>query len=315
MITYNHEEFVQQAVHSIVNQQCKFSFELIIGDDLSTDETRSLLLTLQAKYPSLIRLVLHGQNIGMNQNLAKVIELSRGRFLAFCEGDDYWQDPHKLRNHAEHLQAHPDLSMVCSDYGRTFLRDGKWYWIERTVPDVVRANPEISLFSLLAAMHIHLSAMMAPAILIRDYLASEYYDPWLSLGDVPLFLYLATRGQIRYLDGSVSTYRQHSASVTNRSRVGGLRVVKAHAAVVEKFASRFCEQDQYRLIKKAMRERVAAAAYRARSISDYLPSMDMVSLKSWLRLGLMLVPSLHERRMTTELERQLKSMIAQSLNI
>ena len=310
VITFNHGEFIQEAVESIAKQQCTFPFEIIIGDDFSNDDTRHLALTLQARFSSLIRVIMYKKNVGMNINFATLIGLARGKFLAFCEGDDYWQVSNKLQRHADLLQACPDVSLVFSDYGRTFFSEKKWHWVERTVPDYVNANTQLSLFSLLKEMHIHLSAMMAPSALIREYLVSVYHNQQRSLGDVPLFLYLASQGNVRYLDGSVSTYRQHSASATNRSKAGFLKIVMDHAAVVDFFSSRFVNANQYREIRLAMRRRIANAAYVAGSKRDYLNNMDLASPKAWLRLSLMLVPILHERKLTRERERQRKSLMA-----
>lgn len=107
MITYNHERYLGQAVAGIVSQQADFPFELVIGEDCSTDGTRARVMDLQREYPHLIRVVHSARNVGANRNFQRVLERCRGEFVAVCEGDDFWRDPRKLQRQVDYLRAHP----------------------------------------------------------------------------------------------------------------------------------------------------------------------------------------------------------------
>ncbi len=116
MITYNHEKYIEEAINGVVNQQCKFPFELLIGEDCSTDRTREICLEYQKKYPHIIRVLFSQENVGASQNSRRVTLRTRGKYLAFCEGDDYWTDMNKLQMQVDVLEQHPDIGLVCTNY-------------------------------------------------------------------------------------------------------------------------------------------------------------------------------------------------------
>jgi glycosyltransferase involved in cell wall biosynthesis len=98
MITYNHEKFIAQAMESVLAQQTDFPIELVIGEDCSTDGTREIVEQFAARYPDVIRPILHEKNVGMHRNGQAVLEACNGEYLAFLEGDDYWTNPAKLQS-------------------------------------------------------------------------------------------------------------------------------------------------------------------------------------------------------------------------
>jgi glycosyltransferase involved in cell wall biosynthesis len=118
MITYNHERFIEEAVRSVMMQQTNFDYELIIGEDCSTDNTRAIVEDLQRQYPDKIRLILQPHNVGMVPNFIQAHTAASGQYTALCEGDDYWTDPHKLQKQVDFLEAHPDYVMTYHDQVR-----------------------------------------------------------------------------------------------------------------------------------------------------------------------------------------------------
>ncbi len=110
MISYNHEQYIAQAIESILMQQTKFDFELVIGEDCSTDNTREICVAYQNNYPDKIRLLLPEKNLGMHKNFFETLQAARGEYIAFCEGDDYWIDPLKLQKQVDFLDANPDCA-------------------------------------------------------------------------------------------------------------------------------------------------------------------------------------------------------------
>src|SRR3712207_1086613 len=96
MLAYNHEKFIAQALDSALMQQVNFDYEIVIGEDCSTDNTRDILIRYQKEYPHRIRLLLPEKNLGMHDNLIQTFKACRGDYIAFLEGDDYWTSPNKL---------------------------------------------------------------------------------------------------------------------------------------------------------------------------------------------------------------------------
>jgi glycosyltransferase involved in cell wall biosynthesis len=112
MLAYRHEKFIARAIESVVGQQCRFPFELIIGEDCSPDGTRAIVLDYQRRYPHLIRVLMSERNVGMRANTVRCAAASRGRFGAACEGDDYWCDPTKLARQIAVFEQQSDCVLV-----------------------------------------------------------------------------------------------------------------------------------------------------------------------------------------------------------
>ncbi len=107
MITYNHEKYIAQAIEGVLMQKTKFAFELIIGEDCSNDSTRIICNEYKEKYPGKIKLLLNEKNIGMMPNFIQTLKACKRKYIALCEGDDYWIDPNKLQKQVDFLENNP----------------------------------------------------------------------------------------------------------------------------------------------------------------------------------------------------------------
>ncbi len=115
IITYNHEKYISKAIESILMQKTDFSFDIVIGEDFSTDRTKEILIQYKRKNPEKIHLLLHTHNIGSLQNFILTLTSCRGKYIAILEGDDYWTDPCKLQKQVDFLEANPEYGLVSSD--------------------------------------------------------------------------------------------------------------------------------------------------------------------------------------------------------
>lgn len=111
-ITYNHEPYIAKCIEGVLMQKVNFPMEFIIAEDCSTDGTRAICEEYAAKYPELIRLITSETNIGYNPNELRAMKAAKGKYIAYCEGDDYWTDPLKLQKQVDFLESHSDYS-VC----------------------------------------------------------------------------------------------------------------------------------------------------------------------------------------------------------
>lgn len=117
MVTYNHGKYLRQALDSILMQDVSFRYEVVVGDDCSTDQTRSILEEYNQKYPGVFKLLLRSKNTGRpTYNGYKVKQACRGKYIATLEGDDYWIDPHKLQKQVEFLEANPRFIGVAHNH-------------------------------------------------------------------------------------------------------------------------------------------------------------------------------------------------------
>ena len=113
-ITYNHENFIRQALDGCLMQQTNFPIEIIIHDDASTDNTANIIREYQGKHPHLIKTILQRENqysaMGFGF-ISNVFKEAQGKYIALCEGDDYWTDPLKLQKQVDFLEANPDFAI------------------------------------------------------------------------------------------------------------------------------------------------------------------------------------------------------------
>src|SRR6185436_18390622 len=111
MIAYNIERFIGQAIDSVLMQRADFDYEIVIGEDCSTDGTRDIVRQYAAEHPSKIRPILRVNNLGMNANFVATLQECRGTYIALLDGDDYWTSPYKLQRQVDFLDNHPEYSI------------------------------------------------------------------------------------------------------------------------------------------------------------------------------------------------------------
>jgi glycosyltransferase involved in cell wall biosynthesis len=112
IITYNHEKYIRQCLEGVLMQKTDFPIEVIVGEDCSTDNTRSIIKEFEAKYPDVMRPIYHETNVGGARNAYEFCYAQiKGKYVATCEGDDYWTDPNKLQKQVDFLEQHPEIVM------------------------------------------------------------------------------------------------------------------------------------------------------------------------------------------------------------
>ena len=109
-ITYNQEKYIKDAIEGFLMQKTNFLFEIIIHDDASTDKTADIIREYQQKYPDKIRTILQKENQYKKgvRNSYTVFKEAKGKYIAFCEGDDYWIDENKLQKQVNYMEEHED---------------------------------------------------------------------------------------------------------------------------------------------------------------------------------------------------------------
>lgn len=210
--TYNQESYIAQAIDSAMMQEADFDYELIIGEDDSSDKTREIVKRYKKKYPQKIKLFLNdrknviyinGQPTG-RWNFINNLQNARGEYIALLDGDDYWTDPHKLQRQVDFLDAHPEYAScfhpvdwlvqetgenIKAAYGPPFIAD--YYGTD----DLLRHSNFIPTCSAVFRRHL---AVPVPA--------------WFSempIADFPLHLILSTKGKIGFINESMAVYRHH----------------------------------------------------------------------------------------------------------
>lgn len=116
MITYGHEEFIEQAINGVLMQECNFEIELIVANDCSPDKTDIIIQNIIKNHPksSCIKYYKHEKNIGIVPNALFVFKKTTGKYIANCDGDDYWIDKHKLQKQVDFLESNLDYAIHAS---------------------------------------------------------------------------------------------------------------------------------------------------------------------------------------------------------
>jgi glycosyltransferase involved in cell wall biosynthesis len=247
MIAYNVESYIRQAIESILMQRVNFSFEIVVGEDCSTDGTRDILLQYAAKHPNVVRPLLREKNLGMNTNFFSTLREHRGKYVALLDGDDYWTSPDKLQKQVDFLEAHPDYSicfhnvMVVYEGGNPaphpFHMHGRKTQLQRPVPRETSAVED-----LLGGNFIQTCSAVFRSGLIREipdwFLMMPTFD-W------PLHVCNASHGPVRYLDEIMGAYRVHSGGMwsSNMSAFRRIedvdRMLQAYAFIDQHFDGRY----------------------------------------------------------------------------
>lgn len=110
-VTYNHEKYIAKALDSFISQQADFPFQVLVGDDASTDKTAYIIADYAQKYPGIIKPVFRQRNIGAGKNSVDLYNRANTEFVAICDGDDYWTDTRKLQKQVDFLKSHPGYNI------------------------------------------------------------------------------------------------------------------------------------------------------------------------------------------------------------
>jgi len=204
MITYNHVKYIARAIDSVLMQQVDFDYELVIGEDFSTDGTRAIVAEYQERYPDKIRAFLRKKNLGAQGNGMQTLAACHGQYMALLEGDDYWTDPFKLHKQVEFLEAHPECSMVFT--AAKILRGNE---LQDSYPPPVIGN--IYTLDDILENDFVLTATVMYRNSIKGHLPTWFKQ--MPVGDWPLHILHAMRGDIGYLPESTAVYRIHRGGV------------------------------------------------------------------------------------------------------
>ena len=194
MTTYNHEAYLAQAIEGVLSQQTDFGVELVVGEDCSTDGTRAVCERYAARYPDRIRLVTSGENVGWRANYRRTFEACRGKYVAYCDGDDWWSDPRKLQMQVEVMESDATCGMCYTSVNEYMQASGE------LLPDPDRHYTDFE--NMLLGISVPNCTTLARRELIAAYYAEirpEEHPEWLT-DDWPMWLWFAWNSRICFLD-------------------------------------------------------------------------------------------------------------------
>ncbi len=211
-ITYNHEKYVEKALRSVCEQETDFAYEVVVGEDCSTDSTREILKRVASEYPDKVRLLFRDKNFGRpTLNVYNTTMECRGEYLAYLEGDDYWTDKKKLQKQVDFLDEHPEY--IACTHGcvminenseeitdEEILKIGDLYkWSGRfTYDDYKKSGKWPGHYATVVSRNIYPEGKYDYTIL---YKAHDFVD------DALILLFLLIQGDIYRMDETMSAWR------------------------------------------------------------------------------------------------------------
>ena len=209
MVTYNHEKYIEDAIVSIIQQETEYAFELIIGDDASNDTTAQIIKKYARQYPEKIHAVLRKENLGATRNSYGILKRARGKYIAFCDGDDLWVDKYRIQKQIDFLDAHFEYSAICGKC-KFIDEDGKEMKREQVDSKLNFWQFESSVYKLEDfeqwRMPGHISSIMGRNV-FRTADCRILYQAHDIVGDRTLMLLFVLDGNVCCNDDIVSNYR------------------------------------------------------------------------------------------------------------
>jgi glycosyltransferase involved in cell wall biosynthesis len=215
MTTYNHEPYIKRAIEGVLMQETNFDVELILANDASPDNTDQIVRQLLENHPKRhwVKYTRHAENKGMKGNNIWAREQTRGKYLAYCEGDDYWIEPLKLQRQVDFMEANPNI-VICGtkciwDDGKGKKKLNEWKAGLVTLRDILIENRFATCTTMVRAS-------------MRKSLEINYTG--FNAGDLPTWLSLLQKGDGYNLDFYGAVYLYHGGgSYSSQSRSNILR--------------------------------------------------------------------------------------------
>lgn len=205
VVTHNHERFISQCLSSLNTQNCDFDYEIVVCNDASSDSTGDICEKIKASMPR-VKYFVHTKNVGVSINFAFGLSKCRGKYIAFCDGDDYWTNDSKLKLMVETLVSNPNAGLVYSDSGR--LDDATGKLEPRTL------KPQPTPFTMA-----HLPDVIGPAVnsmmVRKSIFPAKFPKAFHQVVNPDIFMHIwaLDSGNGIYINEPMSVYRIHSGGV------------------------------------------------------------------------------------------------------
>lgn len=200
--TYDHEPFVAQAIESVLIQRTGFPFELIVGEDCSSDGTREIVRDYAERHPDLITAVLPERNLGHGEIFRRALDATAGELIAYLDGDDYWTSPHKLARQVEFLERNPGCANCFHDVSLVYDRAG----MPSGALSPAFGDGQFGLDQIVMECFVPAPSMMfrrEVAAALRPWVFDSAWIDWL------IHIRSAELGPIGYLPEPLAAYRVH----------------------------------------------------------------------------------------------------------
>ncbi|MCF6222629.1 MAG: glycosyltransferase [Flavobacteriaceae bacterium] len=244
LMTYNHSEFIIDALDGINKQKTNFIFEVVIGDDFSTDNNLEIINQYYFTNKNLRINILERkigddywikrQKYGRLYNFTNIIENCSGKYIALLDGDDYWTDPLKLQKQVDFLEANPTYGLVHTDLDILYQKLDKV--VQSHYKNIGLTIPTGNIYNeLLVKNTISTLTVMFKNSIIKDFLKNEKELFSFGMGDYPLWLEISHQYKIGFINESTVMYRKLEVSASHDPDVDKLYKMKSNTFKVRSY--------------------------------------------------------------------------------
>ena len=250
VMTYNLENYIAEALDSILMQKTSFRYDIVVGDDGSSDGTRDILNEYASRNPTRISLLFHDKNIGMLANFVETLKACKGKYLAILDGDDYWTDPLKLQKQVDFLETHKEYSMV---FHNAELHDYTGNSLSSRPFSTLQSSREYTANEIMESWIVTTCSVLCINKEQYRYIESNI---WFPVQDLPFYLCCARFGKIFYLADTMCVYRRLP---TGSQHSEEFKSVEIHRRFIEYYKVLYSDFDD--MISAITFNRVSAMHY------------------------------------------------------
>lgn len=289
-ITYNHAKFIRECLEGFLLQETSFSYEVIIHDDASTDETRKIIDEYVNKFPNIFIPVFQSENQYSKGNrgiYAKfVYPLVKGEYIAMCEGDDYWTDPLKLQKQVDFLLANQSVGLI---YTRSRVYNEEFSKFNKKIIGRYFEGKKLFLSNPIPTL-----TTLYRTSLIKQYIieVNPSEKNW-KMGDYPMWLWFFINSKIVFLNDITTTYRLLKESASHSSNSQKMFDFNTSSfEIADFFAKPFLNGKEYQYFQEKRLFSLYLSSLKNR-ISDHeiyynkIKDLEKISLKGKLLLFLL----------------------------
>ena len=250
VIAFNHENYIRETLDSILKQQTSFDFEIIVHDDASTDTTPQIIKEYQERFPKIIRAILQNENQysqGIKPFSKFIYPYLKGEFVAWCESDDYWNNPQKLEKQVAIFKEHKDV-VICGHDVEILYEKGTKIKKEFYTKPITGQNFKFSFLDEFKNHFVHNATLMIKTWVLKR---QPINNNWVS-GDIQKILFALSKGNGYYIDDKLAVKRRNLGSITHNKEYQK-KILDGHHKMWN-YILTFCPNEHQKLVKLKIAE-------------------------------------------------------------
>ena len=265
---YNHEKYIGQTIESILNQKTNFNYLIIIGEDCSSDKSKEIIQYYSIKYPEKIKGIFHSKNLGAQLNSLILFNECNAKYVALCDGDDYWTDPLKLQKQVDFLEANEDYAICFSGYKTVNQIIGQETLVDNiggsiSIEQIINSNSYSTATAMFVSKYL--------------YLLPSWFDN-IKFGDWGLYLntLFTSKKKAYCLPDITAVYRIHKGGIHGNLHASNLTLIKAYKMHIQFYRQiqTYLFRDEYSAqIKDCIKARKGIIARLLKEEKKYLAAI------------------------------------------